>query len=90
MLTLLDDLRFTVRQLRRAPGFTMNVIATLTLAVTANVMVYGIANGLVFVVSLCRRRSKLCRCRIQASPGIRSPTLITSRWLPTAGINRFR
>ena len=48
MLTLLDDLRFTVRQLRRAPGFTMTVIATLTLAVTANVMVYGIANGLVF------------------------------------------
>lgn len=48
MLTILDDLRFTLRQLRRAPGFLLTAVLTLTMAIAANVVVYGIANALIF------------------------------------------
>ncbi len=48
MMTLLDDLRFTLRQLRRSPGFLLTAVLTLTMAIAANVVVYGIANGLIF------------------------------------------
>ena len=48
MPTILDDLRFTLRQLRRSPGFLLTAVLTLTLAIAANVTVYGIANGLIF------------------------------------------
>ena len=48
MPTILDDLRFTLRQLRRSPAFLLTAVLTLTLAIAANVTVYGIANGLIF------------------------------------------
>ena len=48
MITILDDLRFTLRQLRRAPAFVLTAILTLSLSIAANVVVYGIANGLIF------------------------------------------
>ena len=47
-MTILDDLRFTARQLRRAPAFVITAVLTLTMAIAANVVVYGIANGLIF------------------------------------------
>jgi predicted permease len=40
------DLRFTVRQLHRDPGFTFTVILTLTLAIGANTAVFSMVNGL--------------------------------------------
>ena len=43
---LLDDLRFTLRQLRRSRGFLVITVITLTLAIAANAVVYGIANTL--------------------------------------------
>ncbi len=46
MHTLLDDLRLTVRQLRRSPGFVLTAVLTLTLAIAANVVVAGVVNGL--------------------------------------------
>lgn len=46
MTTLLDDLRFTQRQLRRSRGFLAITVITLTLAIAANAVVYGIANTL--------------------------------------------
>lgn len=48
MQTLFDDLRLTLRQLRRSPGFVMTAVLTLTLAIAANVVVFGVANGLLF------------------------------------------
>ena len=47
-MTLLDDLRLTLRQLRRAPGFVLTAVLTLALAIAANVVVAGIVNGLLF------------------------------------------
>ncbi len=48
MRDLIDDLRFTLRQLRRSPAFVLTAVITLTLAIAANVVVAGVANGMLF------------------------------------------
>lgn len=47
MRDLFSDLRYTMRQLRHSPGFALTTILTLTMAITANVVVFGIVNALV-------------------------------------------
>ena len=46
MQTLIADLRYSVRQLRRSAGFTLTTILTLTMAIAANVVVFGVVNAL--------------------------------------------
>jgi len=46
MRTFLADLKFSVRQLRRSPGFTLTAILTLTTAIAANVIAFGLVNAL--------------------------------------------
>jgi len=45
--TLAADLRFAVRVLRKSPGFTFAAVATLTLAIGANAVVFGLMDGLI-------------------------------------------
>jgi len=47
MDTLLQDLRFTMRALRRSPGFATVVILSLALGIGANTLVYSVLDGLV-------------------------------------------
>ena len=44
---VLQDLRSAARQLLRAPGFALGAIFTLTLGITANVVVFGVLQALV-------------------------------------------
>jgi predicted permease len=47
MTTLLQDLRFALRQIRRSPGFAFTAIFTLALAITANIIVFGVLQALI-------------------------------------------
>jgi predicted permease len=47
MSTLLHDLRFALRQMRRSPGFALTAILTLALGIAANVIVFGVLQAVI-------------------------------------------
>jgi predicted permease len=47
MTTVLQDLRFALRQMRRSPGFALTAILTLALGIAANVIVFGVLQAVI-------------------------------------------
>jgi predicted permease len=47
MNTMLQDLRFAFRQIRRSPGFAVTAVLTLALGIAANVIVFGVLQALI-------------------------------------------
>ncbi|MBB5060661.1 putative permease [Granulicella aggregans] len=70
MMTILDDLRFTLRQLRRSPAFLLTTVLTLTMAIAANVVVYGVANGLIFHALPIRQAGEVVQVQNPGFQGI--------------------
>ncbi len=47
MTTLLQDLRFAVRQMRRSPGFAFTAVLILAIGIAANVIVFGVLQAMI-------------------------------------------
>jgi len=47
MTTLLQDLRFAIRQMHRSPGFALTAVLTLALGIAANVVVFGVLQAFI-------------------------------------------
>jgi predicted permease len=47
MATILQDVRYAVRQLRRSPGFAATVVLTMALGIGANATVFGVLDALI-------------------------------------------
>ena len=47
MSTLLQDLRLALRQMRRSPGFAITAVLILALGIAANVIVFGVLQGMI-------------------------------------------
>jgi predicted permease len=47
MITLLQDVRFAFRQMRRSPGFALTAVLTLALGIAANVIVFGVLQAMI-------------------------------------------
>jgi hypothetical protein len=59
MATLLKDIRFTVRQLRKSPGFAFTAILTLALGIAAVTSVFSVVNAVLLKPFAFRDPGKL-------------------------------
>jgi putative ABC transport system permease protein len=69
MTTLAQDVRFALRQLLKAPGFTVTVLLTLALGIGANAAIFTLVRGVLLKPLVNRDENRLIYIR-QSAPGI--------------------
>src|SRR5215216_4633368 len=68
-MTLISDLRFALRSLRRAKGLTITVVLTLALGIGANAAIFSVVRGVLLRPLTNRDEDRLIYIR-QSAPGI--------------------
>lgn len=66
--SLLQDVRFALRQMRRAPGFTTTAVLTLALGIAANAVIYTLIDSILLRPLPYARQDRLVRISGENSP----------------------
>jgi predicted permease len=72
MTTLLQDLRYALRQMRQAPGFALSVVIVLALGIGANAAMFTVLEGTLFRPLPYRHMDDLVRIKATDSQGAQS------------------
>ena len=81
--SILQDVRFALRQMRKAPGFTITAVLTLALGIGANAVIYTLIDSILLRPLPFERQDRLVRIA-----GTYSPTF-PKGWIRELGRHAF-